>query len=132
MREESVQFPIGLPDVIKVHNVWMINQLHNDDLPLDPQQHLLALGSGFRDGHARGEDRLLRYDLDRCVLACFRVFGELDPACNVKREKEWSSERGFSFGERWEKERRVEKELDGREAGRGRKSDASNPNTRLS
>lgn len=83
----DVQLPISLPYIVEVHNVRMVDQLHDDDLPLNPQQHLLALGSGFRDGHARGEDRLLGDDLDCCVLARLGVFGELDPTCRGTDEK---------------------------------------------
>lgn len=108
-RQGDVQLPIGLPYIVKVHDVRMVNQLHDDDLPLNPQQHLLALGSGFRDGHARGEDRLLGDDLDCCVLARLGVFGELDPTCKGTDERGVESETCFLVG----------KERKGRRGGKG-------------
>lgn len=75
------QFSIRLPNVIQVHHIRMINQLHNDDLPLDTQQDLVGFGAGFGDGHSGGEDGLLGDDFDGGFLACYGVAGKADDSC---------------------------------------------------
>lgn len=47
------QFAVRFPNVVQVHDVWVIDQLHDDNLALDSLQDLLGLCAGLRDGHAR-------------------------------------------------------------------------------
>jgi hypothetical protein len=72
------QFSAGLPYIVKVQDVGMINQLHDHNLSLDTQQDFIGSRTGLGHGHSRVEDETLGHDLDRCVFARDGVFGDLD------------------------------------------------------
>lgn len=77
---DDPQFSTGLPHIVEVQHVWMVDQLHDNDLSLDAQKDLVGSRAGFGHGHSRVQDKSLGYDLDCCVFACDRVFGNLDAA----------------------------------------------------
>jgi hypothetical protein len=56
----------------------MIDQFHDDNLPLDPQYRFVVLRTGFSDRHPGGEqERVFWNNLDSGILTSLGVFGNL-------------------------------------------------------
>ena len=81
MDDDDVQLSTGLPDVIQVEHVWVIDELHDDDFPLDAEEDLVGPGACFGNGQTGRDNQPLGYDLDGGVFARDGVFGDLYPAC---------------------------------------------------
>lgn len=64
----------------------MIDQFHDDDLPLDTEKDFVCPSTSFGHRHPGGEDETFGDDLDRCVFACDGVFGDLYPACRTGQD----------------------------------------------
>lgn len=56
----------------------MLDKLHDDDLPLDAQDHLVRLDIGIAQAHATCVDERPWNDLDRRLLTCLIVHRETD------------------------------------------------------
>lgn len=61
----------------------MVNQLHDNNLSLDTQKHLVGSSTGFRHGHSRIENKTFGDDLDSSIFASDGVFGNLDATYEV-------------------------------------------------
>jgi hypothetical protein len=74
------QLPRRLPHIVKIQHVWVVDQFHDHDFPLNAEQDLVRAGSGFRDRHPRIEYETFGNNLDGGILAGNGMFRYLDPA----------------------------------------------------
>lgn len=83
-----LQFPPIFPHIVQADDIWMIDELHDDDFPFDTKWHCTSPAGGlgnvgvlFHGCHASTLDhrcRLLRDDLDSSRLSCQGMLGKPD------------------------------------------------------
>lgn len=80
------QFRGGLPDVVQIQYIGVIDELHDNDFSLDAQQHLIRSSACLGHGHARRDDEAFGHDFDGGVLAGDGMFSDLDAAWGISAQ----------------------------------------------
>jgi hypothetical protein len=66
--EYKIQLCRGFPDIIKTHDIWVIDKLHNDNLALDAEKDSVGVLVEPLYRSSRIYKRRLGHYLYRCIL----------------------------------------------------------------
>ena len=85
IERKSVQLILILENVVHVHNVRVVNELHDDHLTSNALHNSFRFKISFRISFSiDASDMNLGHDLDRRQLACTLVPSEPDPAYQLR------------------------------------------------